>query len=536
MIMLEFAEMSQDLIIVNGDIRTQDPSRPRANAVACQAGEVVFVGDNEEALATRTTHTVVIDAIGRLVLPGFTDSHIHFTGFAQSLSRVGLEGCRSIEEAVSRVAARVSTAAVGETIYGWGWNHLDWNTAIFPDKRPLDEVAPSNPVILTRKDGHSAWVNSAALRKAGITRETPNPEGGFLERGVDGDPNGLVRENALELLGRGIGKSDEAVSEAELERAIAMAHRAGLTTIHNIEGANALRAWQLLHNHGKLKLRVVHSIPWESLENAVALDIERGFGDRWLRLQAVKLFADGSLGSQTAEMSEPYVGGEKYGMVLTDPDTMLRMSRAAALGGFDVWIHAIGDSAISRTLDMYQVLRAEGLGTGFRIEHVQHLNPRDLSRFARLNVIASMQPIHQPSDMRMADILLGEGRARWTYAFNSLRNAGATLAFGSDCPVERFDPVKGIHAAVARQNESGDPPGGWFPEERLSVQAAVEGFTRGAAIAAGDTLHSGSIAIGHQADAVILSRNIYEIPPDEIRLTEVDYTIVGGEVVCARGS
>ncbi len=533
--MLESAAMLADLIVVNGNIHTLDPANRHASAFVCRAGELVFVGDDDRALSFRSGSSEVVDARGRLVLPGFTDAHIHFCGFAQSLDRVRLEGCRSMEEAVARAAARAATAGQGETIYGWGWNHLDWEVPAFPDKRSLDVAVPNHPVILTRKDGHSAWVNSVALRQAGITRDTPEPEGGRLERDDEGEPNGLVRENAMTLLGRGIGQSDEQVSEAALVRAIAQAHQAGLTAIHNIEGANALRAWQSLHARGKLKLRVVHAIPADSLEHASALGLERGFGDDWLRLQAVKLFADGSLGSQTAEMREPFVGTGKRGMALTDDATMLRLARQAAQGGLDVWVHAIGDAAITRTLDVFTLLRDEGYhGAIFRIEHAQHLNPLDIPRFAELNAIASMQPIHQPSDMRMADELLGPERVRYTYAFNSLRHTGATLAFGSDCPVERFEPLRGICAAVTRQDEFGAPQGGWVPKERLTVEAAVEGFTLGAALASGDGARAGKLAAGCRADAVILSRNIFEIPPPEILDTLVDYTIVGGEVVFCR--
>lgn len=532
--MLEFGPVDSELVIVNGDIHTLDPRQSRATGLVARGGKVAFVGREDEALAMRTAGSEVIDARGRLVLPGFTDAHIHFAGFAQSLSRVNLEGCRSLEEAVTRVAARVLTAREGETIRGWGWNHLEWSVPVFPDKSPLDTVAPMNPVILTRKDGHSAWVNTAALAQKGITSETLDPEGGKLERDHHGEPTGLVRENALDLLGMGIGKSDEEIQEQELVRAVVAAHRAGLTTIHNVEGANAFRAWQILHSGGKLKLRVIHSIPAESLEHAIALGVRGRLGDNRLRLQAVKLFADGSLGSQTAQMREPFVGSDKTGIALTDSDSLLRLSRTAARGGLDVWIHAIGDAAIGRVLDVFETLRAEGAETILRIEHVQHLNPSDLGRFSKLNVVASMQPIHQPSDMRMADRFLGPERARWSYALNSLSAAGAVLAFGSDCPVERLEPLRGIHAAVTRQDEAGLPPGGWFPEERISVQAAVEGFTRGAAKAGGDEKEAGCLGPGYRADIVILSKNLYEIPPQEILKTQVDYTIVAGEVVYCR--
>ncbi len=533
--MLESAAMRDEVILLNGNVRTLDPRQPRARALVFRAGEILYVGDDAGARAFQTRGTQVIDARGRLVLPGFTDAHIHFCGFAQTLDRVNLEGCRSIEEAVARVAARVRTTRAGERITGFGWNHLDWTGPQFPNKRPLDAVAPDNPVFLTRKDGHSAWVNSAALRRAGIVRETSDPEGGKLERDTEGEPTGLVRENAMALFGKGIGQDDEEIPEASLMQAIALAHRAGLTAIHNVEGPNALRAWQSLHSHGKLKLRVVHAIPYTNLEHARALGLQRGLGDEWLRLQAVKMFADGSLGSQTAEMREPFVGSDKRGMAVMDRATMLQLAREAVSAPLDVWIHAIGDAAITRVLDIYESLRGEGYADAIlRIEHAQHLDPSDLPRFARLNVVASMQPIHQPSDMKMADELLGPARARYAYAFNSSRQAGVTLAFGSDCPVERFEPLRGIYAAVTRQNEAGEPREGWYPEQRLSVEVAVEGFTLGAARAAGDGEYAGTLSVGKRADAVILSQDIFEIPPREILQTEIDYTIVGGEVVCCR--
>lgn len=532
--MLESAAMSPDLIIVNGNVRTLNPHRPNASALLFRAGEIVFVGDTADALDWRTPHCEILDVQGRLVLPGFTDAHIHFVGFAQSLERVNLEGCRSLEGALERVAARVASAREGETILGRGWNHLDWSSPIFPDKRSLDLVAPANPVILVRKDGHTAWVNSATLRQHGITRETVDPPGGRLDRTSDGEPIGIVRENALDLLGKGIGKGDEKISERSLERAVAIAHQAGVTTIHNIEGANALLAWQSLRESGRLKLHVIHAIPADRLDQALDLGIQRRLGDEWLRLQAVKIFADGSLGSKTAEMREPYAGDDDRGIALTDSDKMLRLSRACAEGGLDVWIHAIGDAAISRVLDTFQTLRWEGLEKPiFRIEHVQHVNPADVSRFAKLGVIASMQPIHQPSDMRMVDALLGPERACTSYAWNSLQKAGAILAFGSDCPVESLEPLRGIHAAVTRQNSNGEPAGGWIPGERLTVEEAVKAYTLGAAAASGDLDTAGSFAVGKRADAVVLSQDIFGIPPREILNTSVSYTIVGGEVVYA---
>lgn len=532
--MLESAAVTPDLILINGNVRTLDSAHPKANALVCRCGDIAFVGDNEGALEFRAHDSHVLDVRGHLVLPAFVDAHTHFVGYAQSLYRVNLDGCHSLDEAIARVARRAATAGDGETILGRGWNHLDWDVPVFPDKRSLDQAAPHNPVVLTRKDGHSAWVNSEALARTGITRETVEPAGGRIDRWPDGEPTGIIGENALELLGSGIAKSDEEISEEWLLRAISAAHSSGIVTVHDIEGSNALRAWQLLRESGKLKLRVVYALPADMLTSALEIGVRRGFGDEWLKIQAVKFFADGSLGSKTAEMRTPFIGTEERGIPLTDSDTLLRTSRSAAQGGLDVWIHAIGDAAICRVLDVFQTLRAEGLVNPiFRMEHVQHLDPADLSRFAELNVIASMQPIHQPSDMRMVDDLLGPERASTSYAWNSLLQARATLAFGSDCPVETFEPLRGIHAAVTRQNEKGEPRGGWFPRERLTVEQAVKGFTHGAAAAGGDLERSGSLTVGKRADIVVLSQDIFSVPEYEILNTTIEHTIAGGEVVYA---
>lgn len=531
--MLESAAMSGQLLIVNGNVITLDAANPRSTALVLRGNDIVYVGDDDTARRMRGQHDEVIDLQGRLALPAFTDSHIHFTGFAQFLENVNLEGCRSLQDALGRVQVRVRERQPGELIRGGGWNHLDWATPKFPNRQALDAVAPNNPVILTRKDGHSVWLNSMALRTARITRETPDPAGGVIDRDDEGEPTGILRENAISLLGGGIGAFAADISEPLLERAILHAHRSGLVAIHNIEGANSLRAFQSLHAKDKLTLRVVHSIPDEKLVHARELGIQRGLGDEWLKIQAIKIFADGSLGSQTADLRAPFVGhANNCGVTVTDSETMLELARDAAQLGLDVWTHAIGDRGIGRVLDVYAELRSQGLSKPiFRIEHVQHLYPDDAKRFRQLKVIASMQPIHQPSDMRMADTLLGPERARWSYAFKSLQVAGAVLAFGSDCPVERLEPLHGIRAAVTRQNAVGEPQGGWYPEQRISVMDAVRAYTVGAAMASDDFARAGSLTEGKRADVVVLSQDIDAIPPSEIFNTAVVYTIAGGKVV-----
>lgn len=505
-----------DLLLSNGSIYTLEPARPRAHALAVSYGRVVAFDD--DAMALQTPQTNCIDLAGRAVVPGFVDSHIHFTGYAMGLARVQLEGATSLQEAVDRVAARTRSAKPGEWILGMGWNHLDWQEPSFPTRAPLDHVAPANPVSLDRKDGHSAWVNSAALARANITRETPDPPGGVIERDAEGEPTGLLREKAAWLLDRVIGEAATTVTEDELLLAIRNAHAAGLTGIHNVEGTASLRAFSSLRRKNLLTLRVLHMLPVDDLPHAIALGIQTGLGDDFLRIGGVKIFADGSLGSQTAHMLEPFEGqGENRGIGVTPPDEIERLARAAVQAGITVLTHAIGDRAIRNVLDVYERLRREGCTMPLRIEHVQHLHPDDLPRFAQLDVIASMQPIHATSDYQMADRFVGK-RARYAYAFKSLLSAGSRLVFGSDCPVETLDPLVGVHAAVTRERKSAEPAGGWYPEEKLSVEEALRAY-------------ASPLSVGAKGDCAVLSNDLFQIPPREILNTRVDYTVVGGEIV-----
>ncbi len=525
--------MPQRLILVNGDIVTMDAAQPRATALVLRGDEILYVGDNDTARSYREHDSETIDLQGKLTLPAFTDSHVHFTGFAQSLENVNLVGCASLEEAIARVRVRASQTPAGEMIWGSGWNNAEWSNPSFPDRHSLDTAAPQNSVILTRKDGHSIWLNSLAMQHAHITRETIPPNGGVIDHDANGEPSGILRENAMELLGGSIGAFGAEIREGTLLRAIEHAHATGLTTIHNIEGANSLRAFQTLHAKNILTLRVVHSIPNASLETAIQLGIMRGLGDEWLSLRAVKIFADGSLGSHTAEMREPFLDTpNNCGVAVTNSEKISQLAHGAVEAGLDVWIHAIGDYAITRVLDVFAELRAEGYADAIlRVEHVQHLHPSDVKRFRELNVIASMQPLHQPSDMFVADAILGKERAAWTYAFKSLQDEGAVLAFGSDCPVERIDPLLGVHAAVTRQNLAGEPTDGWYPAQKISVNDAVHAYTMGAAQAAGAEQRAGSLTVGKRADVVVLSENIFQIPPREIPNTKLLYIISGGNVV-----
>jgi predicted amidohydrolase YtcJ len=516
---------SADLVLANGKFLTLNSARAQTTAIAFANHRVVAYDD--EAVALQGAQTQVIDLRGRLAIPGLVDHHIHFTAYAMSRARVNLDGARSLEEAVARVAERVKSSKPGEWVVGLGWNDTEWAVPRFPTKAALDPISPENPVALDRKDGHSVWVNSAALRLAGINSETPDPAGGVIDRDAAGHPSGTLRENAVELLGGNIGFEAGKISPDVLLSAIQTAHTLGLTGIHNVEGPDSLSAFQELHAQNKLTLRVTHMIPCEKLEHALALGIRGGLGDDWLSIGGIKIFADGSLGSQTAWMLEPFEGQPaNRGVATHSPEQIGQWARAAAGAGMMVCTHAIGDRAIRQVLDLYEKLRDDGFRVPLRIEHVQHLHPADIPRFHALDVTASMQPIHATSDYKMTDQYLG-ARGRYTYAFKSLLDAGATVVFGSDCPVETLDPWVGIHAAVTRERANGEPRGGWYPEERLSVEQAVRAYLP---MPRPDRIEGDDSAL---TDWIVLSQNIFAIPPNELLSTQVDYTIVGGKVVHA---
>jgi len=379
------------------------------------------------------------------------------------------------------------------------------------------------------------WVNSLALERARIDEGTPDPPGGEIERDEQG-PTGILKERARELLEEILPKPSPQTRQEALREAISEAQGFGLTGIHDCEGSEALADFQTLLAQGELGVRVYMMIPQESLKKVITLGLKTGFGNDFLRLGHLKLFADGSLGSQTAHMLEPFYGQpDNCGIPILSRDELQDIVGRANEAEIACAVHAIGDAANRKVLDMFAQLRARGARgeVRHRIEHAQLLHPDDISRFKQLDIIASMQPIHATSDMLMAD-RYWEERARYSYAWRSLLYSGARLAFGSDCPVESLDPLMGIHAAVTRQRANGEPEGGWYPQERLTMSEAVHAYTLGAAYASGEERTKGSIAPGKLADLVVLSRDVFETPPREILETEVLYTIFDGRVVYER--
>ena len=531
--------MDAELILTNGRIYTQDASRTWAEAVASRDGRILAVGDDAGIRTLAGPGTRVIDCGGRLVLPGLTDAHVHFLQYAIRRKQVSLFGLIDPAVVRERVATAVAAAAPGEWVVGWGWDSNRWDAQ--PTAALIDDLSPDTPVVLTRMDMHTLWANSRAMDLAGVSAGTPEPVEAHIGRYPDGRPTGLFSEwNAMALIERHVPQPDEAMLLAWLEETIAEAHRLGLTGVHDQrverEGAQSLRLFQTLRRGGKLALRVHCNLAGDFLGQVAALGLQPGFGDDNLWLGHLKAFADGAMGSGTAHMLTPYEGlSDNTGIVVTPPDELWALITGAAEAGFPISVHAIGDRAVREVLDVmaeWQTTRGQTahLPMPQRIEHVQVIHPADLDRLAAHGIVASVQPIHLQSDWRTADRVWGR-RGRYAYAFRSLLDWGTALAFGSDAPVAPLDPLLGIYAAVTRQDESGQPAGGWYPQERLTVGEAIEGYTLGPARLSGKGDRFGSVAPGKYADLVVLSRNLFDIAPDDIPSATPWLTVFNGQVV-----
>jgi predicted amidohydrolase YtcJ len=426
-----------DRLLINGNVHTLSPGKPHATVIAVRDGRIVAVGDDDlRDLASQ--HTPIDDLHGAMVLPGLTDAHIHWQGTALALRQIDLADVPTKEQATWRVGEAASKADRGDWLIGRGWSQAMWPNGAFPDASDLDAVAPQNPVYLTARSGHAAWVNSAALRAAGIGPGTADPEGGKIQRDLAGKATGILLEGpAMSLVADLISPPTPAEVAELMERAQAIAWKAGLTGIHDFDDPDAFEAMQILHEQGRLGLRVVKNINKPFIADAIRLRLRWGFGDDWLRLGGLKIFADGALGPRTALMLEPYEGeSENRGITVTDKEEIYELVSAASRAGFPSTIHAIGDLAVHDVLDVYASVREEEAQLGIhrearrhRIEHVQLIHTDDVHRLAELDVIASMQPIHATSDYQMADRYWG-ARARWSYNLRAQADAGAQLALG----------------------------------------------------------------------------------------------------------
>ena len=525
-----------DRLIVNANVYTLASNQPRASAVAISTERIVAVGD-DDLRSLATAQTEIDDLRGAMVIPGLTDAHIHWQWTSSSFHDIHLHDTPSKEEALKKVADAAQRAKPGEWLVGRGWAQAAWPGGAFPTAADLDSVAPHNPIYLSARSGHAAWVNSTVLRLAGITDGLPDPEGGSIQRDAAGHATGILFEApAMSFAFRQIPDLSMTELAEMMEEAQVRAWQCGLTGIHDFDDPDAFEALQYLHQQGKLGLRVVKNINKPYIDHALALRLRWGFGDDWLRLGGLKIFADGALGARTALMIDPYEGEpDNRGIVVTDKEEIYEKVSAASKAGFPSTIHAIGDRAVHDVLDVYEMVRHEEADRGVRpderrhrIEHVQLIHPSDARRLAELDVIASMQPIHATADYQMADRYWG-ARSQWSYNARLQLDSGAKVAFGSDSPVEPFEPLKGIHAAVTRRRVDGSPgPDGWYPKLRLTVDEAIRGYTQGPAYAAGMESRLGQIAPGYLADLVVFDRDLYQTPPDELLDVKVLGTMVGG--------
>jgi predicted amidohydrolase YtcJ len=524
------------LAVVNARVWTGDPRRPWADAVAVGGDRILAVGSGAEVRKLGTPSTRVLDARGMMLVPGFIDSHVHFLSGGFGLASVQLRDAKTPAEFIARIKAYAATLPPGAWITEGNWDHEQWGGEL-PRRDWIDSVTPNHPLWINRLDGHMSLANSLALRAAGVTRETAEVTGGTIVRYPDGEPTGVLKDNAARLVDGVVPDPPPEQQDRALDAAMRFVAERGVTSIHNMGSWEELAVFERAQRAGRLRTRIYAAVPlatWERLRDRVATT---GRGDGWLKIGALKGFVDGSLGSHTAAMLEPFSDAPNdTGLFVNTPDDLYRWVSGADRAGLHVMVHAIGDRANRVQLDIFErVARENGpRDRRFRIEHAQHLHPADIARFGRLGVIASMQPYHAIDDGRWADKVIGPERARGTYAFRSLLDAGAPLAFGSDWFVAPPTPLEGIYAAVTRRTLDDRRPGGWVPEQKVTVEEALRAYTRGAAFAEYAESEKGVLARGMLADFVLIDRDLTRIPPETIREARVMLTVVGGRPVFER--
>jgi len=527
-----------DSIIINANVRTGDPAKPAAEAVALRGDRILLVGSNAEVKRAASRGAEIIDAEGALVLPGFIDSHVHLAAGGFGLLGPDLREAASKEEFVARVAARVRDVPPGEWISAGTWDNQKFQPVEMPRREWIDAVTPDHPVCLDRMDLHTVLVNTAALRRAGIDRTTTDPPGGEIARDpATGEPTGILKDAACDLIRAVIPEPSSAQKKRAVEAALRAAAARGLTSVHDVAGEESLGACRDLLREGRLTVRVRFYLPIAMIDRLADVDVRAEGGSGFLRFGGLKGFVDGSLGSQTAWFEAPYAddpsssGFPAAGMF---PEGLMeRRIRAADAAGLQTAVHAIGDRAVAALLDLYERTAADGRPRDrrFRMEHAQHVRPADFPRFARLGVIASVQPYHLVDDGRWAEAKIGPERARTSFAFRSFLEAGAVLAFGSDWPVAPLDPILGVWAAATRATIDGRRPEGWIPEQKISVEDAVRAFTAGGAYAEFAERDKGRLVPGAWADLTVLDMDLFRVPPERVREARVLRTILGGRTV-----
>ncbi|MFQ6046786.1 MAG: amidohydrolase [Gemmatimonadales bacterium] len=529
-----------DLVITNARIYTVDRNRPLAHAMAATDGRIVFVGSTRGAEVFVGENTDVWDMDGNTVIPGMVDAHAHLLGLGTALRRVDLVGTRSYQEVIERVVERARTVPRGEWIQGRGWDQNDWGDTRFPTHEALSRAVPDHPVYLTRVDGHAALVNAKALELAGVTARTRDPEGGRFIRDAGGNPTGVLIDRAQGVVTRMIPPASEGELREAVLAAIREANKWGLTGIHDAGvGPSTIDIYEQLAKEGRYNLRnyVMISSSDRTLERYFDRGPQEGLYDGRLWIRAIKMVADGALGSRGAALLEPYSDEPANTGLITAPYERIREVAVRGLrNGFQVNVHAIGDRANRMVLDAFESALQEVpvADHRFRVEHAQVIHFQDIPRFAELDVIPSMQGSHQTSDMYWAIGRLGWTRAQGAYAWRSLLNTGVVIPNGSDFPVESPNPLISFKAFVTRQDENGWPAGGWFPEERTSREEALESMTIWPAYGAFMERETGSLSPGKYADFVVLDQDIMTVAAERILDTHVLMTVLGGEVVYRR--
>jgi predicted amidohydrolase YtcJ len=526
-----------DLIIHNAHIWTVDASRPEAEGVAVLGDRIVAVGSGPQVEAWHGPHTRVIDAAGKRLLPGFNDAHVHFMDGGSQLDNVQLNDATSAQEFARRIRERAAKTAKGEWVLGGDWDETKWSPAELPTKELIDTASPETPVAVGRYDGHMVLANSLALKLAGITAQTPDPAGGVIVRDRQGNPTGALKDAAQDLLFKAVPPPIHDQRRHAIERALEHAVSLGVTSVQHMDPDPAdIAIYSELLEEGKLTTRIYAAPLITQVDDQLKIGIRRAFGGPYLRIGGVKAFADGSLGSGTAYFFEPFSDQPGNRGLLSDemhPISLMRnrMMRADA-AGLQLCTHAIGDAGISAILDIYAEIEREhgSRDRRWRIEHAQHMAAKDFDRFDQLHVIASVQPYHAIDDGRWAEGRIGHDRASRTYAFRTFLDHGVRLALGTDWDVAPLNPMLTLYAATTRATLDGKNPKGWFPEQKLTIQEAIEAYTMGSAYAEFQENEKGSITQGKLADMVLLSDDVLSIDPVKIRDVKVLKTWVGGKL------
>jgi len=537
-----FAQAPQSLIhpttyYLHGHIYTNDAAHPWAEAMAVRDERILCIGTIAQILLDcgGAESTDVVQLKGNFVMPGFNDAHAHLGSAGRDKLTLDVRDASSIDEVLKRVKTAAGRRKTGEWILGSGWDQSRWPVERYPTRLELDQAAPVNPVFLVHVSGHIAVANSLAFKHAEINSQTPNPPGGEIDRFADGEPNGLLKENATNMVAQRIPDPSDEDRQKGIELVFDELGRNGVTSVQDFSAWEDFLAYVDLKQQRKLTVRITEWLPFAaSTDNLQNMRAQGGTSDPWLRTGALKAFMDGALGTRTAALLAPYADDPSTsGLLTVDPERLKAMAIERDRLGFQLAFHAIGDKGNRVALDTFESLVRVNppRDRRDRIEHAQVVAPEDIPRFAKLQVIASMQPSHETNDMRWAEQRLGPERSKGAYAWKSLESAGARLAFGTDYDVEPINPLRGLYACVTREAIEGGPPGGWEPQEKLPLADCMRAYTTGSAYAEFMDGKKGALKVGEFADFVVLSEDLTKISPKDLLKTEVLRTVVGGRTV-----